>query len=55
MKVWQIAAGGLALLMLVYFLDPFIIGRRRKARKLKRVLPNLNLDGFDAAEQNKDS
>lgn len=59
MKAWEIAVVGLILLLLIVWLDPFFLGRHRrrhhhKERSLTQVLSNTNLDGFEAAQPDKD-
>lgn len=54
MKPWEFVLGGLVLIGLVYFIDPYFLKRRRKVKKLSHSITNLNLGGFDAADPNKD-
>jgi hypothetical protein len=56
MSAARVALGGLALFVLVFLLDPYFFRRRPKPPKpLNLALRQTRLDGFDAADPNKDS
>jgi hypothetical protein len=56
MSATRVALGGLALFLLVFLLDPYFFRRRPKPPKpLNLAVRQTQLDGFGAADSNKDS
>lgn len=55
MHALYVAFGGLGLFLLVFLLDPYFLKRRRRPKPLGLALRQTDLDGFDAADSNKDS